>query len=502
MSIDSRYKKEVDSFCSETYKVSSEEMLQMAKRNTSNKTNTISTKAKVAKRAVLIPVAAALFGMAAVSAAAGAAGYGPLSGLSDVFVKYFGDETTEKLADEGYIYTAQDYAEDSKTEPEKNDSERVYAVMGETVVKDGFEVKIVGMAGDTQDPQMLLDITVQDEQVAAQSDMLGVYMLVLGTEAFDNDRESYLEEYGKAVKDETDPKLFHASVRCPPAWVTTGQEIVADIVCIHTMEDNTDGIHKYYRDEEVMDHGFSPNDFSKSADEIASTGKINASNYYEKIKEHLTDIQFRFTVPDNIFKQSERIDYKELSMSYEIDGQEYHLCRGEFGSHRAEICLDFGLSPSYPAEEFNKSYENWVAAQSIVAKFTLNVDGKEYLPQVDNTGLYCDTEGNCDLCIKNRCYLVLFFPCIDIDKADNVILTVKDETSGKETSHDLKNLPAPEEPEDTTESEPAGKTWLDYAREDAQTEPYGENISENNSETAEDPDVSNENSTEKADATE
>ncbi len=433
MSIDTRYRNEIDSFCAETYKVSGEEMLEMAKRNNINMTNTASSaRARFTKRALLIPIAAALFGMTAVTAAAGAAGYGPLSGLSETFGKYFGDEATEKLAEEGYVYTADDYAADSA--PEKEDPERVYAVMGETVIKDGFTAKVIGIAGDTQSPQMLIDLTVEDAEAAEQSDILGLYVLTLGTEEFEQHREDYLEEYGKAVKDDQIPNLYHASVRCPPAWVTSGQEVVVDIVCIHTTEDNPSGTNEYYRDEEVSDRGF-------------STNAIGADNYYSKIKEYFPEMQFRFTIPENVFKTSAYMTYDELDLGYEIGNYPYRLCSGEFGAHESWITLDFELGSGCSAEEFNSEYNNWLAAKSIAEKFTLTVDGKEYLPDLEKTGIYCDTNGDCNLCIKNRCYLSLSFPAIDFDAAASVVLTGKDDYFGTEASHELKVTAAHEEPE-------------------------------------------------------
>ena len=473
MSIDSRYKKEVDSFCSETYKVSGEEMLQMAKRNISIENTGTSRKARIAKRAVLIPIAAALFGMAAVSAAAGAAGYGPLSGLSEVFGKYFGDETTEKLAEEGYIYTAEDYAADSKAEPEKTDTK--YAVMGESITSEGLTAKIIGVAGDTQSPQMLIDITVEDKNIAEKCDMLGVYALTLGAEEFDKNRENYLEEYGKAVKDDTIPNLYHASVRAAPAWVTSGKQVVVDIVCVHVMEDNDAGYHKYYREEEVRDHGLSPSevlvysdpsDVQELTEEDRLMNDLRGRNYCYKIKEYLPEMQFRFTIPENVFKEAAYMYYDELDLSYDIDGHNYHLCRGEFGPHESWITLDFGLPDGYPAEEFDGNYDNWLAAKTIAEKFTLTVDGKEYAPFKDKTGLYCDTAGDCERCIKDRVYLSINFPSVDFGSANSVTLTAKNGDGETASSLEIKNVSYPSEPAAEEETESAGNSWLNFVPED------------------------------------
>ena len=482
MSIDSRYKDEMDHFCRETYKVGGEEMLQMAKRSSITVTENIAEVKTFGKKALLIPIAAALFGMTAVTAAAGAAGYGPLSGM---FTKYFGDGATEKLAEEGYIYTAEDYAADSSSETD--DKDRVYAVMGETIYKDGFSAKIIGFAGDTQAPRMLLDITVEDEQKAAQSDMLGLYVLTLGAEEFDLHRENYLEEYAKAVKDESVPNLYHANVTCPPAWVTSGEQVVVDIISIHTMEDNSDGRHEYYRDEEVLDHGISPDDFFKSRDEAADPdpNKITADNYYEKIKEYITEMQFRFTIPDNIFKTSEDIVYEGVDLVYKINGYPYHLCRAEFGAHETWATLAFDLSEGYPAEEFNSSEQNWTAAKTIAEKFTLTVDGKEYAPDIERTGLFCDTEGDCNLCVKNKCYIGIFFPAVDYENAESIILTSSD-PMGETASHEMRIAAADEPadaPADETESEPAGYSWLDYpAPETSETDSSSESAADSTAE--------------------
>ncbi|SDA27125.1 hypothetical protein SAMN02910447_02820 [Ruminococcus sp. YE71] len=438
MSIESRYRKEIDSFCDETYKVGGEEILDMAKRNMITMTAETSGRKRMTKKLLLIPIAAAVFGMTAISVA-GAAGFIPSS--EEVFGKYFGkyfdDETTEKLAEEGYIYTAEDYEADSAADSGADTGERMYPVMNETLCKDIFSAKIIGLAGDTQYPQMLVDITVNDEKIAADSETLGLYTLTIGTEEFEQHREDYFVEYSTAVRDETVPGLYHASVFCAPLWVTSGEEFVFDIVCIHTTEDNNGGVHEYYRDQEVTDNGVSIDELTEHGglaeyNPDADMSVISGYNYYNKITEHFTEMQFRFKLPKDILKDAPELFFRENDLVYNMDGNPYHLCFAKFGTRETCITLDFDAASGIQPEKYNEDEDFRIEARNVAEKFTLTVDGKDHAVTIDNCYVYCDTEGNAHLCIKDRCYLCLEFPGVDLDNAKSVKLTADG------TTYDLK----------------------------------------------------------------
>lgn len=405
MSIGSKYKEQTDLFCEAAYKVGSEEMLEMAKTNSGKRTGA-AKKLRFAGKAVLIPVAAVLFGISA-TVAAGAAGYGPLSGL---FTKYFDDNATQKLADEGYIYTAENYAEDTVSD----DSEKRYPVMGETLEKDIFSARVMGLAGDTQNPMMLIDITVNDPAVVEASDIIGVYTLALGTEEFETRMEDFGLSYGKGVRDENDPSLYHVSTRVPPLWVTNGEEVVVDIVSIHTLGDN-DG--RWELGEYELARMFSGSNNISSTDfydkEIEDMG-LSPTELTSKVKVHCVDMQFRFTIPENVLKEAAEVWYDELE--FEVNGTLYRLNRGEFGAHETHFSLDYDMEDfDYPARD--------KADKEAAAQFVLTVDGVSITPDVTKTWAFKDEVGNVNLGIKDMCYMPLSFPAFDYENAQSIILS-------------------------------------------------------------------------------
>lgn len=387
MSIDSRYKEQVDLFCEATYKVGSEEMLEMAKNNSEKRTG--AKNIRFAKKALIIAAAAAVFA-AGTTVAAGAMGVGPLSGL---FTQYFGDSATQKLADEGYIYTADNYAQDNVSE-----DNGTYPVMGEAFTKDIFTAKVLGLAGDTQAPMMLFDITVNDPEIAAASDTIGVYTLGLGTDEFESSRELYGLEYGRGVKDDDDPTLFHVSTRVPPAWVTGGKEVVFDIVSIHTAGESESDSFAYLYGTELDDLGLALEE---------------AEQAFGMRKEYNVDMQFRFTLPENVLKESVEKDYDELA--FDVNGRTYRLHYAQFGAHFTIVRFDY--------DDANYDYTvNPDADMKAAEKFTLTVDGVTYTPDLSQTGSFVDDQGNCNLGIKGMCYMALTFDAVDYENAQSITL--------------------------------------------------------------------------------
>ena len=376
-------------------------------------------KSKMKKPAV---IAASIAAAAALTVSVGAVSFGL---LSEMFTKYFGDSATKRLADDGYIYTAENYAEDNSSDG----SERLYPVMGETLEKGIFTAKLLGIAGDTQDPMMLIDITVNDPEIVAASDIIGIYAQTIGTDEFENKRESYGLFYSKGVKDEEDPSLYHVSARVPPLWVTQGEETVFDIVSIHTLGDNDSYkafseeyyaelnnlpenaiiSHSYYWLQELDDFGISPTEVSS------------------RIKVHDVEMQFRFTLPENVLKEAPR-KYYYLSdefdkLGYEIDGTVFYLCYSEFGAHETYFSLDCGTFGNEIDDNGVWAFDRHEKAMEVAEQFVLTVDGTEYKPDIDTAHIFRDSEGITTLMIKDMCYLQFRFPAVDFENAQSITLS-------------------------------------------------------------------------------
>ena len=367
-------------------------------------------------------IAASIAAAAALTVSVGAVGFGL---LSEMFTKYFGDGATKQLADEGYIYTVENYAEDNTFDG----AERMYPVMGETLEKGIFTAKVLGIAGDTQDPMMLIDITVNDPEVAAASDIIGIYAQAIGTDEFENKRDSYGIFYSKGVKDEEDPSLYHVSARVPPLWVTQGEETVFDIVSIHTLGDNDSYkafseeyyaelnnlpenaiiSHSYYWLQELDDFGISPTEVSS------------------RIKVHDVDMQFRFTIPGNVLKEAPRKYYylsDELDkLGYEVDGIVFYLCYSEFGAHETFFSFDCGTFENERDDTGVWSFDRHEKAMEVAEQFILTVDGTEYKPDIDTAHIFRDSEGITTLMIKDMCYLQFRFPAVDFENAQSITLS-------------------------------------------------------------------------------
>ncbi|MBP3271717.1 MAG: hypothetical protein J6M17_05750 [Ruminococcus sp.] len=430
MSIGSEYKEQVDSFANDTYKFSGEEMLIMAKRNNINVTEN-GTKAKrrgIKKAAVIAYAAAACVGASALTAAAGAAGYGPMASM---FRKYHNDETTAKLAEQGYAYTAEDAAKDSKPEELMQ-----FKGIGDTIETEDFAATLTGIAGDNWAPKMLVDIRVKDADVAAANDKIGLYTQCMGPEEFDTRRENFATDYSSCVKDENDSSLYHASVEVPPLWVTSGEETVFYIDSIITLNTGSgtpisEGI--VIADEmfnDLLGEDIAMPDGSDMSEEAFA--KFNEQ--LEKLSFNKADMQYRFVVSEDTFKQAARPSYD--NRSFEFGGVTYDLDEALYAADNTWVAVHYdfvGTELAGGSENFEEVSEKFDEnAVKFSEQLVITVDGKEYKADASQTAEWCDTKGTELEKVKNKCYMTVVFPAIDFDNAKSV--TISDGT----VTYDLK----------------------------------------------------------------
>ena len=204
MSINTEYKREVDSFCEKAYTISGEEVLAMAKRNEINSGEKIKVKGVRSMRTIgFVAAACVAFSSVTAFAAAGAAGYGPMAGL---FRETLHDEVTASIVDEGHIYTPMMTASDGI-----------------------FRADLIAVTGDGAAPKLLFDFYIDDPEVAAANDEVRLLVYTLGEEQYRNELDKYgpNEAYGK--RDPEINNLYHVSVTGTPFWMTTGEPFIAAI---------------------------------------------------------------------------------------------------------------------------------------------------------------------------------------------------------------------------------------------------------------------------------
>lgn len=229
MKINELYIEQTNQFCEANCKISAQDILAKAKqRNTENDSSKLSeTSEKKGEKIVKMPTAKksgkkTIFRLAQVAAAC--FGVFLLSGTTILAVKgdlgtfiqnIFTDETTAEIIAEGHVYEIDDYED-----------------CGD------FALNLVAISGDEDNPQIIMDVYMKDEALAAENDRIFLTAYVLGVEEYENENERahYAPCGGYGTKDAEIPNLYHVTFRGAPAWLMPGneaviavQEIFADI---------------------------------------------------------------------------------------------------------------------------------------------------------------------------------------------------------------------------------------------------------------------------------
>lgn len=411
MSIRSDYKREVDLFCEHSCNVSGEEMLNMAKRNSIKETTEGRTQQKGNKKLKkgIIIMAAACVGLTAMTAAAGAAGYGP---MASVFGHYIHDDATAKLAEEGYALTPEDVEENSVNEALSEES-RSYPGLGNTAQSGSFDITLMGLAGDTQSPRLLIDLKVNDTELLSKYDKFMVYGKTLGAEGMEY-KETQGTDIAIGEKDDTQEDLFHLSMPIPPYWVTNGEEtytFITDIYGYNGDMMNSSGV----TDEillEYSEHNMGMDDWDKI--DLMLGGAYKESN----------EIEFRYFVPEGTLKESEYCDYTDIV--FEQDGVKYNIYGANFGAHAVYLAVSLDDVDSIYSNmgDYMALQEN---SRALGEKLVLNADGKEYHPDLDQATPWCDENGECILMEKGKWYMNFNFDAVDYENAEKV--TISDGTN-------------------------------------------------------------------------
>ncbi len=346
--------------CDKFFTLSAEEMLAKAKASAGTE-RTITMKSTKKKGIIKI------FGIAAACAvisgtAVTAMGYGP---LGESFRKLFEvDKTTEKIMEEGHS-----------------------AEIGLEQSADVFKIEIVSVTGDEMYPKLFLDVTVNDETLAANNDSLQLFAYILDEDTYRNHLEEYGMWEGEGVKDAEVSNLYHICMNGPSAFMVNEQEVIALVRKIH-----------FDNDPEKAQYDYAVN------------------------------MEYRFTVPRTALKQSVAKYYDNITIkSRELD---YDLEYAEFGSYESLFYFTFdflGTSLANGATDYdhyvNERFDDYW--NDFVKDFVLTVGGTDYKPQEIGSSYYVDDDAALG---SKRCSTWMSFPAIDYANAELITLTAGGQT--------------------------------------------------------------------------
>ena len=262
------------------------------------------------------------------------------------FEKFFnGEEYKEESLYEKYFEKGELREEDSITP--KLIEEGYYYEIGQTVEEDIFKIELVGMSGDEDNPVLMFDIYVKDEEIAEKYDILCIEFCALGVEQYENQKDTYGTHIVYAEKSETVSNRYYGAGKCSPAWVGNGKTTVVGIESIRA---------------EIS--GF------KTDDE-------NRSESFE------LDMEFSFTAPEYCLKSTKYVYYanNDYFFTDEIEDEDrvvkYKLEDVDFGSYSSKIDVNFveQVANDNGFVDVLTLHSEW---ETFAADIVLVVDGAEY----------------------------------------------------------------------------------------------------------------------------
>ncbi len=285
----------------------------------------------------------------------GATAYAGGKLATNIFRDVFGDEVTGNIAAQGYLY-------------ELNLSK-----------SDGiFRTDLLAVSGDQDNPQLVFDVYIDDEQLAAENEKIRLWAYTLGVEQYENQLDKYGAFYAFGVRDAEVPNLYHVLFRGAPAWMTVGKEVVVAVCRIDT-----------------------------------NVGEG------QQCKMHDVNIEFRFTPPADKYHP---VNYKYPGSKVTCGDITYTVNRVAYGQYHTTVSLAFDYTGTgeskYEVEDALQA--EW---EKLIADAKLVVDGTEYPVKKGEWGyVWLDDQGEAG--VVNRCYVHPDFPSIDYPNAKSIQLII------------------------------------------------------------------------------
>lgn len=399
MKMNELYIKQTNEFCEANCKITAQDILAKAKQKQSENTNVGSDNSELAKIksfdktkektsnkksnlylfSKIAQAAAACIGVFLLSGTTILAVNGDLG----TFIRnIFTNKTTAEIIEQGYVYAIDDFDDCGN-----------------------FALKLVAISGDKQSPQIIMDVYMKDEALAAANDRIFLTAQVLGVEVYENDREHYaiLGAYG--TKDEEVTNLYHVTFEGAPAWLMPDSEAVIAVQDIFTDIDPKETGDISYWSDPLPDWGEPP------------------------FTVHEINHEFKVTVPEGTFASVPSRKYHSVVL--EGRNYDYVLDCVDYGHYTSYFVFYFnypeGVAPANNDEKIaieDSLYLDWLR---VGTNITITVDGTEYKFAQDG-GLgsinwnYNGTTNN-----LKRAYIYAELPAIDYYGAESITLKFNDQ---------------------------------------------------------------------------
>ncbi len=404
MKINDIYIEQTNRFCDANCKITAEDILAKAKQRqaeetanhkaetkitsintedsnkaTVNKMKKAGTKQKMFR---IMQTAAACIGIFLLSGTTILAVNGDLA----TFIQnIFTDDATAEIIAEGHVYEIDEYED-----------------CGD------FALNLVAISGDRDNPQVIMDVYIKDDALAAANDRIFLTAYVLSEEAYENEIANYGTTGWYGTKDPEVPNLYHVTFRGAPAWLAPGKEAVIAVQDIFTnINPEETGDLAYWSMREYLEF-----DLGEPAFTIHEIG-------YE----------YRVTVPEDTYAGIVTRNYHSVV----LEGEHYDfvLESVEYGSYSS----DFTFYINYPEGTAPATEEERTAIESelqrrwlgIGSSVVIIVDGEEYKFTESFLGnvkwRYNGTTNN-----LKRGYVSASLPAIDYFEAESIILQFGDQT--------------------------------------------------------------------------
>lgn len=398
MKMNELYIQQTNEFCEANCKITAQDILEKAKKKQSENTNVVSDSSEHAKimsfdkkkesgsakkstKAVLLKIAQAAAACIGVFLLSGTTILAVNGDLGTFIRNIFTNNTTAEIIEQGHVYEIDEFDD-----------------CGD------FALKLVAISGDKQTPQIIMDVYLKDETLAAANDRIFLTAYVLGVEAYENDRESYGLWGGYGTKDEEVNNLYHVTFGGGPAWLVPGNEAVIAVQDIFTDIDPKETDDISYWSDPLPDWGEPP------------------------FTVHELNHEFLVTVPEETFANVPSRKYHSVS----LEGRNYDfvLESVDYGHYTSTFTFYFnypeGVAPADSDEKIaieDNLYLDWLR---VGTNIVINVDGTEYKFAQGDLGSvnwnYNGTTNN-----LKRAYIYAELPAIDYYGAESITLEFNDQ---------------------------------------------------------------------------
>lgn len=369
MNANELYTKQMNAFCEDNCKITAADILAKAGNRTNEPDNTdmpVDTAETTDSKIVPINGKKKTFRFGNMAAACVLCFL--LAGTTILATQYIGqfiknitgDEKTMEIVDKGYACEVQETRSDER-----------------------FSATLLGFTGDRNEPKVLIDLFINDPTINVTEKTVGIKVYTLGVEQFENELDHYGYCVAYGVKDEEIENLYHFSFTGASVWLTQGEEAVIQICEV----------------------------FVKDAWGIQS---------YE------ADFEYRVTIPKDSFHPAPYVPYSGEGFTY--DDVEYTLNAAQYGYYYTQVSFYSDTIVENPptadrtvstiSTEMDRNWNQLVKTAKLV------VDDTEYelLEEDGYSAVWIDANG--DTSTPYRCYMHLFFPDIDYDSANDIILKI------------------------------------------------------------------------------